>query len=312
MIVCIERLPVLNYCLVVVSKGMGKENMFHHIAPHRFSNAFAPALARAQDYVLHYSAKGEILLLAREGDYALPRLCDVAPETLGQLQYLFEMDGQGCYLSAGETALRVPGGGYYPVNLLRSNLNRDTAYAGVVGAQLSRWYGDNRFCGRCGAAMAPSQGERALICTGCGKTVYPKISPAVITAIIDGDRILLARGAHYGAKFFSLIAGYVEIGETLEQAVARETMEEVGVRVKNIRYYANQPWPFSDSQMIGFFAQLDGDPTLHIDPAEIAEAAWFERETLPDHPYSISIAGEMMEAYKRGKVYYRGGDLIVD
>ena len=117
-----------------------------------------------------------------------------------------------------------------------------------------------------------------MVCPECKNIEYPKISPAVIVAVTNGNRLLLSRYARGGYRNYALIAGFAEVGETLEDTVRREVMEEVGLKVKNIRYYKSQPWSFSDSLLVGFFAELDGDDTITLEEEELAEAVWFERD----------------------------------
>ena len=140
------------------------------------------------------------------------------------------------------------------------------------------------FAGCCGGKMAPGEKERSMVCSACGHTEYPKISPAVIVAIRNGDRLLMSRYARGAYRHYALIAGYLEIGETFEDCVKREVMEEVGLKVKNIRYYKSQPWAFSDTVMIGFVADLDGDDTIRLQEEELSEAGWFTREEIIEYP----------------------------
>lgn len=129
---------------------------------------------------------------------------------------------------------------------------------------------------------------------------YPKISPAIIVGILDGTRILMTRYSLGPYRKYALVAGFMEIGETLEDTVRREVMEEVGLRVKNIRYFKNQPWAFSDSLLVGFFADVDGSPKVTLDQTELAEATWFEREHMPPGGSSnISLTYEMIEAFRK-------------
>ena len=148
--------------------------------------------------------------------------------------------------------------------------------------------------------MEHSKTERAMVCPQCGNTVYPRISPAVIVLIHSGDRILLAQGKHYAGSFYSLIAGYLEIGESLEQAVCREALEEAGVHVHDLRYFGNQPWPFTDTQMVGFFAEGDPDEPIVLQEEELADARWFRVGELPETASGISIASAMITAWKNG------------
>jgi NAD+ diphosphatase len=165
---------------------------------------------------------------------------------------------------------------------------------------LLNWEKGTRFCGRCGAPTKDKEDERAKVCTACGAIVYPRISPAVITLITKGKSILLAHNAHFKAGMFSLIAGFVEPGETLEKTVAREILEEVGIEVDNIRYQGSQPWPFPDSLMLGFRAEYrSGD--IKPDGIEIVEAGWFTRDTLPNLPLKGSLSRLIIEEWLAGK-----------
>ena len=132
--------------------------------------------------------------------------------------------------------------------------------------------------------------------------VYPKICPAVIIGVTDGSRILMSKYAGRTYKKYALLAGFAEIGETLEQTVKREVMEEVGLKVKNIRYYKSQPWSFSDTLLTGFYCDLDGDGTVTLDREELALAEWFEREEIPDVTSTESLTNEMIMRFKNGEV----------
>ena len=161
--------------------------------------------------------------------------------------------------------------------------------------QLLNWVADNRFCGRCGTAMNLAEGDRALVCGACRHTIYPRISPAIIVAITAGNRLLLARSGRFPRKrMFSVIAGYVEPGETLEDCVRREIREEVGLTVRHIRYFGSQAWPFSGSLMVGFTAEHAGGQ-IQVDGQEILEADWFAPDRLPEIPGKISIARQLID-----------------
>jgi NAD+ diphosphatase len=170
--------------------------------------------------------------------------------------------------------------------------------------QLVAWGRTHRYCGRCGQETEAVPGDRSMRCTGCGLLAYPRLAPAVIALVHrttpDGEEeALLARGAQFALPMFSCLAGFVEPGETLEAAVQREVLEEVGVRVDDVRYQGSQPWPFPHSLMIGFFARwVEGE--LVPDPTEIAEAGWFRRDALPPIPPSISIARRLIDQWLAG------------
>jgi NAD+ diphosphatase len=148
----------------------------------------------------------------------------------------------------------------------------------VSAIALEQWHQRHTFCPLCGQPTAESQAGWTRTCTAEGSQHFPRTDPAVIMLIHDGgDRALLGRGPQWGEGRFSTLAGFVEPGESLEAAVAREVSEEVGVEITDIRYLASQPWPFPASLMLGFIARLDGDPAIHLDPVEMAEAGWFTR-----------------------------------
>ena len=148
--------------------------------------------------------------------------------------------------------------------------------------------------------MSKSSTERALICDSCSETIYVNISPAVAVAITNGDKILMARSVYGTFRRFALIAGYMEIGESFEDTIKREVMEEVGLKVKNLRFYKSQPWSVSDSLMIGFYADLEGDDTITCQESEIAEARWFNREEIDPDLSQISLSYEMIEQFRLG------------
>ena len=176
--------------------------------------------------------------------------------------------------------------------------------AGATVMHLLTWYKTHQYCGCCGGKNHHDMVERAMKCEKCNHLTFPVICPAIIIAVVDkeNDRILLTRSARRKNSIFSLIAGFTEIGETLEQTAAREAMEETGVKVKNIRPYINQPWGFSSSLMCGFFAELDGSDELHIQEDEIAEAKWFKRDEMPINDSPIDITHHMMEMWRQGLV----------
>ncbi|SDB92711.1 NAD(+) diphosphatase [Acinetobacter boissieri] len=162
--------------------------------------------------------------------------------------------------------------------------------------QLLEWKKNHQFCGRCGEKTTQHHSEYCMCCPSCALRQYPRINPCVITIITKGDQVLLAKSIHRKDNMYGLIAGFVEVGETLEQAVARETLEEVGIRIKNIKYLASQPWPFPSNLMLGFHAEYDsGDITVQED--EIADAQFFDRNTLPDIPFAGSIAHTLIKAW---------------
>ena len=162
------------------------------------------------------------------------------------------------------------------------------------------WYLNHRFCGSCGHPNQPDEKERALRCTHCNKLHFPVICPAIIVAITCGDRILLAKNAQSTYKHYALIAGYMEVGETLEHAVHREVKEEVGITLQSLRYLDNQPWGISGSHMFAFHATADDAQPILIQESELSDARWFHRDELSPRDSVISIANILIERFRQG------------
>ena len=179
---------------------------------------------------------------------------------------------------------------------LAALFDRDTF--GVAGRAMHviDWATTHRFCGRCGTPTVLSEKERCMTCPACALSAYPRIAPAIIVLVRRGKEALLARNAKFPGAFFSTLAGFSDIGESLEQTLVREVREEVGIGVKDIRYFGSQPWPFPHSLMIGFTATW-AEGEIAVDGEEIAEARWFSADALPPIPPSISIARQLIDAW---------------
>lgn len=211
--------------------------------------------------------------------------------------YLGEYRGEDYYCMA------VPGGAEAPAGYAFSHLRalgKDFPYdlfmlAGRA-SQILHWDSQSRFCGRCGAPTRMKDDERAKVCDSCGNLIFPRISPAIIIAIIKDDQILLAHNKNFRPQLHSVVAGFMEPGETFEDTARREVFEEVGITVKNIRYFASQPWPFPDSLMIGLFGEYESGE-IQVDGIEIESADWYRRDGLPEIPDTTSIAGRMIRWY---------------
>ena len=149
--------------------------------------------------------------------------------------------------------------------------------------------------------MVHDEKERMMRCPSCGLMEFPKICPAVIIAVTSGNKILMSKYTGREFKKYALLAGFNEVGETIEETVHREVMEEVGLKVKNLRYYKSQPWSMSDTLLMGFFCELDGEAEIKLDQEELALAEWFERDEMPVKDEDCSLTNEMMMAFKRGE-----------
>jgi NAD+ diphosphatase len=211
--------------------------------------------------------------------------------------FLGVLDGRHCYAVDVLDEDDVDVDLFRDLRMLWGTLDEVTWTLAGRAAQLVDWQRTHRFCGQCATPTEPAERERARRCPACGLLAFPRLAPAVITLVErDDGTVLLARNTGFGMPMYSLLAGFVEPGETLEEAVARETLEEVGVTIGDIRYWGSQPWPFPHSLMVGFTARyVSGDLVLQAD--EIADAGWYPADDLPMVPPSMSIAGRMIEAW---------------
>lgn len=218
------------------------------------------------------------------------------------LRYLFRMQDVNYFLWMGQAGSCPESQFHYePVRQLRQLVSKDLCFAVMTAWHLFVWYRSNRYCGCCAAPTLHDASERMLRCPSCGNMIFPRISPAVIIAVTDGDRLLLSKYAGRSYTRYALLAGYTEIGETLEQTVAREAMEEVGLRVRNIRYYKSQPWGVDGNVLMGFYCDLEGDDTIHLDQTELSLAQWYHRDSLPAQDDGISLTREMIRVFEEGR-----------
>lgn len=275
--------------------------MLQEIAPHVYHSEFKnpPPPPRSGDRVTVFDGKS--VLLTPENDF--PTVASIralgVPEE--DLVHLFSVDDTSYYLLWQTTdavrAALCPA----PLSALRTMQPLEVCLAGATAYHLADWYAANRFCGRCGAPAARDDKERAMRCTSCGSIVYPRINPAIVVAVRNGERILAARYADRPmAHRYALIAGFVEIGETLEDTVRREVREETGLRIRNIRYHANQPWGYAGNLMLGFWADLDGDDAVSLDDQELSEAVWLRRDEVPETHSPIDLTHTMLNLFRAG------------
>jgi NAD+ diphosphatase len=212
--------------------------------------------------------------------------------------YLGRLGGTDCWaaeLAAGAEA-PAPGSAWQGLRTLFSVLDdRHFALAGRA-LQLVDWDRTHQFCGRCGAATEAKREERVRVCPACKLSAYPRVAPAVMGLVRKGSQILLARSPHFPPGMWSALAGFVEPGETLEQCLAREIEEEVGVQISNIRYFTSQSWPFPHSLMIAFTCEWSSGE-IRPQPGEIEDANWFDVLQLPKLPSRISIARRLIDAF---------------
>lgn len=271
--------------------------MIQDIFPKKYFNHYEEQEPGAEDWLFVYK-DGKILCQLQEKEILYLRFGQVWQEKM-ETTYLFTIDDEKFFLLKNELEVVPEGYTWEAPAVLREAVPKYLGFAGVTGMQLDGWYKDNRYCGRCGKRMRPDHKERMMRCE-CGNMVFPKICPGVIVAVTDGDRILLTKYARRGKVNYSLVAGFTEIGETLEETVQREVMEEVGLHVKNIRYYKDQPWSFSSTLLCGFFCDVDGEKNITLDTEELALAEWFHRDQLPITDDGVSLTREMIGIFQKG------------
>ncbi len=279
--------------------------MIQDIAPHVYHNEYRPVPPDEDSFVLIFE-EGRILLKKEEGENEIrfPRFRELEKgkeEPDKNCRYLFSIDSDRFYLLLKPEEKLLSTYSFADVRVLRTAAPRHLAFAGITGYQLYGWYQSRRFCGCCGALMLHDQKERMMYCPSCGRHEYPVLMPAVIVGITNGEKLLLSKYEGRNFKRYALIAGFAEIGETIEETVHREVMEEVGLKVKNLRYYKSQPWSFSGTLLFGFFCDVDGDDALTVDHEELSMAQWFERGKIPDQGNDISLTKEMMMTFAAGK-----------
>lgn len=279
--------------------------MIQDISPRIYHNEYRDELPVESDFILVFF-KNMVLVRYENGKLRYPALKEMNGYECHYF-YLFSIDHFKyflAYLPAAEAEDIPPvcldGYSYENVSIFRTADSRHTAFAGITGHHLFNWYQTNQFCGRCGERLTPDRKERMLACASCQNTVYPRIAPAVIVGVVNGDKLLMSKYAGRPYTKYALIAGFTEIGESAEQTVAREVMEEVGLKVKNIRYYKSQPWAFSGSLLLGYFAELDGSDEITLDTNELAEAGWFSRDEITVEDDYISLTREMIWQFKEG------------
>lgn len=213
----------------------------------------------------------------------------------GNVLLVGQWQGLPCYAADIEQLPEIPAGEAMSLRTIFQMAGAEMFALAGRASQLLDWQNHHRFCGKCGTGTVRKSGELSMRCPSCGLLAYPRISPAVMVLVRDGDRLLLARSPHFKPGVFSALAGFVEPGETLEECAVREVREEVGIEIANLRYFHSQPWPFPDSLMVAFFADYAGG-SITPDPNEIEAADWFSLDALPLLPEPISISRRLIDA----------------
>lgn len=274
--------------------------MIQDIAPHIYKNEYKPQKPAENSYVMYFEG-GRLLAKFVEGEIEYPTFGEMELQNVGIYEnatYLFTIDEMRFYLV--DTLHYGEHYEWVGKETFRQARPLHMAFAGITAYQLHGWYQSHQFCGRCGKPMRKDEKERMMYCDACHGREYPKICPAVIVGVTNGNKLLLTKYAGREFKKYSLVAGFAEIGETIEETVRREVMEEVGLKVKNITYYKSQPWSFTDTLLFGFFCEVDGTSQIVLDEEELSVAQWFEREEIPVSEKTVSLTNEMILHFKHG------------
>ncbi len=247
----------------------------------------------------------KLMVFKEEEKSIIPRWNDVENLNISLYgtQYMGAYCGYNCYCGEIIDDIYEECIDFMDLRTLSKSVDEDTYLLASKANLLLNWLKLNQYCGVCGSKMyrKDSPSERAMICSNCGNATWPRTSPAIIVAVTKDDKLLLAKNGQFSNRMYGVISGFVEYGETFEDCVKREVYEEVGIKVKNIKYFGSQPWPYPNSMMIGFIAEyLDGD--IKVDGEEIIHADWFSKEEIPGmYKKSFSIGSQLIEWFLKDK-----------
>ena len=270
--------------------------MIHEIYPRRFDNSFENIKAKLDDNIICFKGNDEILIKRTFNHIELPKYNEIT-----QAKHLFDIDKEKYfYVDFNDIGVLDDSYEFIKISAIRNINDEQMRFAAVCGKHYHYFLSHAKYCGICGNKMVPSSVEMANVCPNCGNIKYPDIMPAIAVAIINGDSILLTKYANKVNNNYALVAGYVEIGETLEECVKREVMEETGLTIKNIKYYYSQPWGFSNTIMIGFTAEAV-TTNIIVDKNELSEAVWIKRTDIPFMENPTSMSHQMIQDFKNKK-----------
>ncbi len=270
--------------------------MIQDIFPSKLDNSFKNLSPDAEDSLILFDNEGRICLGGSGTEIMFPRCSELKSAAS---VYLFSLDEKRFFLSLNTDTIKNEGFDFYSIREVRDRFSGKEVYAVFTAYHLRKWYADNVFCGKCGERLETDTKERALRCPKCGNIIYPRINPAVIVGVIKGDSLLITR-YRAGYSHNALVAGFTEIGETLEETVQREVMEETGVKVKNIRYYKSQPWGMAQDILVGYYCDAEEDSEIRMDKNELKYAEWVKRQDIVLQPNNLSLTNEMMRRFKEG------------
>jgi len=270
--------------------------MIQEIEPRHLDNQYHPCQIGPGAKICVF--RNQDVLVSRLEDALILPSWELLKDQITCWVYLFSVDNEPYFLADLGNDMQLPEG--YMFDNVRSHRNlrpKHTVYAEMTAWHLYIWYRDNRFCGRCGHPTVHDSKLRMLSCPDCGNMIFPKICPAIIVGVTDGDKLLLTKYSGRAHKNYALIAGFIEIGETAEDTVRREVFEEAGVHVKNIRYWNTQPWGIEADLLLGYFADLDGSAEITMDREELSLAGWYNRDEMNIAADDVSLTNDMIRAF---------------
>lgn len=279
-----------------------ERNMIQDIAPLHLDNAYCDRKPEKNDRILAFHEN--MIYMQKEPELTfltfdmLKTACKEKGITLPEHVYLFSIGEEAYFLMELPEDITFNGFSYYRMFEVRRLHPKERILAAATAWHLYVWYRDNQYCGRCGRKLYHSTKQRMLECRECGNLVFPQIAPAVIVGVTDGSKILMTKYADREYKRYALIAGFTEIGETAEETVKREVEEEVGLHVKNIRYYKSQPWGFDSNLLLGYFCELEQREKIILDTGELSVAEWVDYRDIPDDVEGLSLTHEMMTVFR--------------
>ena len=268
--------------------------MIQDIYPSKLNNEFHKYTVSDEDYLLIFDQEGKLLVGGSAGEMTFTVGADICDS---DAVYLFSIDDTRYFLTLSVNEFEKDGFEFLTVRQIRDRFIGKEVFAAFTAYHLWKWYTDNIYCGKCAERLVIDDRERALKCPKCGNVIYPRINPAVIVGVIKGDKLLITK-YRKGYAHNALVAGFTEIGETLEETVAREVMEETGVKVKNIRYYKSQPGGMAQDMLVGFFCEAADDGKINMDENELKYAEWVDRDDIVLQPNNFSLTNHMMKAFK--------------
>lgn len=277
--------------------------MIQDIGDRVFDNSYDPKRTPEASDVIFLFREGNVLakLDAESKTLEFPRYEELFEVSI--FTYLFEVGGIGYFLADDKEWAGAGEWDFFSLNEIRrvTPNPREVVFAAFTAAHLENWYRRSRFCGACGQALVKDERERAMRCPRCDEVFYPRINPAVIVGVTNGGKLLITRYRE-GYRHNALVAGFAEIGETLEDTVRREVKEETGLSVKNIRYYKSQPWGVASDLLAGFFCEVDGADAITVDESELKSAVFTAREEIELQPSDYSLTNEMMKVFRESNI----------